>query len=118
MENSNIRFKEGDWVRVGDRKPPWQIREIVDDIAYGGIPPNLRGQAWRLDRLTKYEKPKTLTEKELVAIMTAFLDPKNQCKKAVLAKVFVMRWVIASGIQLPDLIDPEDVPWCIKTIKK
>ena len=58
---------------------------------------------------------KGITERELAAIMTAFLTPRSYSQKKILAKVFVMRWAIASGIQLRDIDNPEDIQWCVST---
>lgn len=47
-------------------------------------------------------------------LLCNIFQPRSYQQKEILAKIFVMRWVIACGIQLPPLPDNDDgiVEWC------
>ncbi len=52
-------------------------------------------------------------QRELCAIATAFFSPRAYSQKRTLAKIFVMRWAIASGVDLNEPTDdPDDIRWC------
>ena len=53
------------------------------------------------------------TQVELQAIAAKFFKPRSYHQKQTLAKVFVMRWAIASGIDLNNPFeDTENIKWC------
>jgi hypothetical protein len=53
------------------------------------------------------------TKKELCAIFEAFSAPRSHHQKLTLAKIFVLRWAIASGINMQDSFDdPNNIKWC------
>ena len=55
----------------------------------------------------------TIHQRELSSIMSVVFQPSNYRQKEIAAKLFVMRWALASGIDLGDSNDsPDEIRWC------